>query len=219
MQNLILLAVFKSAIFDEIRNSVANVTTYRSNGQNIMKKKMTKIKNPRTLKQRKQRTHFPTLVELADVFTQAIALGLVSRPVRLTAANYFAQLNKKTVSVDDKLEVTIDYSAIQISKGKRAMPEEITTTLDAEKRELTVELVAEEFVNHAADDDEFYCFVLEKKRKKTKLFKLGQRSSLTPSPLVLPGKWDISAENLAIYVFCVSQDGKRASNSVYLNVV
>lgn len=213
------MAIFKSTAFSSIRKSFGNLTTYRSKGQNIVKEKMTEIKNPRTLKQCKQRTHFPTLVDLADVFTQAIALGLVSRPVILTAENYFAQLNKKSVTVDDKLEVTIDYSAIQISKGKRAMPEEITATLDSEKGELTVELVAEEFVSHAADDDEFYCFVLEKMRKKAKLFKLGQRSSLTPTPLVLPGKWDFSADNLAIYVFCVSQDGKRASNSVYLQVV
>ncbi|MDE7074468.1 MAG: hypothetical protein K2O69_05370 [Odoribacter sp.] len=207
-----------STAFIEMSKSFGNLTTYKLKGQNIVRRKVTKVANPKTLKQLQQRLRFALSNKLADCFLQAIVLGLVDRKACLSAANYFVSLNKDVVTVSKELEATIDFPAIVVAKGNRAMPEGITLTHNAETGAFTVEVEAEEFMSHAADDDEFFCYVCERTKLKGKLFSLGERGTLTTSTLNLPQKWDTSPENLAFYVFCVAKDRKRASNSVYLTV-
>lgn len=208
----------KSTAFTEMSKSFGNLTTCQLNGQTIVKKKVTKVKNPKTLKQLQQRRRFALSNELADCFLQAIVLGLVNREAKLSAENYFVSLNKNVVTVDEELKAIIDFPAIIIAKGNRAMPEGITLTHNAETGEFTVEVEAEEFISHAANDDEFFCYVCERTKLKGKLFLLGERGTLTTSTLKLPQKWDVSPENLAFYVFCAAKDHKRVSKSMYLPV-
>lgn len=213
MNILILMAIFQSTAFSKLRNSFGNLTTYRSKGQNIVKEKVTEIKNPKTLKQQKQRTLFHMLVKLTEILSQPIALGLINKEEKQTPANYFVRLNKEAVTVDDKLQVTVDYENLCISKGLRAMPD-ISAILNTEERSLEIQVETESFESHAADDDEFFCCVVEKAMMKSKLFLLGERSELSSKSLQLPEAWEVSKANLVVYVFCVSKDRTRPGNSV-----
>lgn len=198
--------------------SFGNLTTYRLKGQTIVRKKVTEVRNPKTLKQQQQRQRFAVTNELANSFMQAIELGLANKEAKLSVANYFVRLNKDAVIINEQLEVTIDYAAIIVAKGNRAMPEDITLTHDAEMGTFTVEVPQEEFTTHAAADDEFFCYVCERTKLRGKLFPLGERSTLTSKAINLPAKWDSSPDKLAFYVFCVSKDRKRVSKSEYLTV-
>ncbi len=213
---LVCMAIFQSTAFSKMRKSFGNLTTYRSKGKNIVKEKVTEVSNPKTLPQRKQRTKFPALVELSGVLSQALSLGFASRPKDYTPENYFVHLNKEAMSAGDDLEVMVDYEALVLSKGNRALPSEMSVSADAESHSLTFTIGMEEFVVHSALDDEFYATVLEKEKMQAKVFLLGTRAEVSEHVANLPASWDM--EQLEVYVFVVSKTHKKASKTVYLTV-
>ena len=216
---LILMAIFDSTAFSRLRKSFGNLTTCQHKGQNIVKGEVTQMTNPKTLPQQQQRKKFPSLVELSSIFSPAIALGLKgSKLTKHTVENYFVHLNKENVKVDDGLVVDIDFEHLVVSTGNRAIPDEVPATLEAEERMLTLTFEeGDEILVHSADDDEFYCCVVEKTLLRVKTMRIGKRSELTGSQnLTFPKKWNVSADNLAVYLFCTDKTGKKASKTLYV---
>lgn len=212
------MAKFDSTAFTRVYDSFGNLTVYHANGIDILKKKVTKIKNPRTLGQLKQRCRFVVINNLAYALERAIAIGLAGKPVEMSVVNYFAHINKDAVRVTDELEPEVVFSNLLVAKGNRAMPDEITLTHDVEKGSFTLAMEMDEFLPHAAADDQFYCCAYEKAKGRCRLISLGERAKLDSLTFNLPDKWDVAPENLAFYVFCVSKDHKRAGTSVYVTV-
>lgn len=218
---LILMAIFNSTIFDELHNSIGNATTCVHKGQNVVKKKVTNPKNPQSAGQQQQRKKFPSLVKLSKLFRPAITLGLKgAKLTKHTERNYFVHLNKGNMTVDDGLVVSIDFEQLVLSKGSRALPDEVTATLDTEERmvTLTFEGEEEEFIPDAAGDDMFYCCLMEKTKLKMKMVSLGARSELAgnTNSVTLSSHWEVSADNIAVYLFCTDKTGKIASDTLYV---
>lgn len=221
---LVLMAIFESTAFSKLRKSFGNLTTCRHKGQNVLKEKVTTIQDPDTLPQQMQRKRFPSLVELSALFSPAIKIGLkYAKETKHTEENYFVHVNKGNVTVDNGLVSSIDFENLVLSKGNRTMPSQVSAVPDGESNVLTLtfnEMKQGEYVAHAADDDVFYCCAVEKKRYILKMEKLGTRSELseTPGKLVLPDTWEVSAENIAVYLFCTDKSGRKASRTLYLPI-
>ena len=211
------MAIFTSVIFEEISQSIGNSTTCMLKGQNILRKKATKVTNPKTLPQRKQRKVFPEMVEWSFALSAVLQVGLPSCPRKCTPENYFLTLNKQVAVADDDLSVAIDYSKLVISAGCRALPETANVTADAEARTLTfVFTEAEGYVAHSADDDLYYAVALETEKRRVKMEQLGARSGLESPMMSVPASWNMEA--LEVFVFVTSKDGKKASKTLYLPV-
>lgn len=210
------MAIFKSTAFSRVRKSFGNLTTCQVNGMNVLKEKVDQVKNPKTLKQRKQRKRFPTLVELAGIFAEALGVGLVKRPSNNSPANYFIHLNHEAVEVTDELEKVVKYEKLILSQGNRMLPLRMSVTKDAEIGTLTFTIPLREFTVHSAPDDVFYATVLEKALLQTDFVKLGTRNKDISYTWTLPEDWEM--EELEVYVFVVSADGKKASQTVHMKV-
>lgn len=204
------MAIFKSTAFSKLEKSFGNLTACRSRGQYIVKEKVSKVHNPKTIPQQMQRKRMAKLVELCELFDPAIAIGYPSRPATHSIDNQFLHLNQQAVEVSEKLVVTVDYEKIIVAKGNRKLPD-ITVTADSENNQLTFTAIAEKFARHAADDDRFYAAILEQNRMKLKVFPLNERESTEPAVVEIPNGWNV--ENMTIYVFALSKDGKQASRS------
>ena len=63
-------------------------------------------------------------------------------------------------------------------------------------------------------EDSVQAFVVNGARDDAKLYALGTRADSEPVPVTLPSKWD--TEGLAVYVFVLSPDKRKASGTVYL---
>lgn len=209
------MAIFHSTVCKKLRKSFGTVTACRLMGQNILRDKVTDVRNPRTLPQRQQRERMKTLVELAAVFAQPTTLGFPQRPQKQNPDNQFVQLNMGAVEVSDELEVTVNYEQILVSKGNRALPE-VDVTLDTENSVLQFTLAEEDVLRHAADDDMLYTVLLEQKLKRAKLFPVCKRKGAETTTINLPAKWD--ASQLLVYVFMLSKDRQNASVSKCLDV-
>ena len=211
------MAIFNSVIFEDMNKSIGNATTCILKGQNVARKKATKVSNPRTLPQRKQRKVFPEMVEWSYALSAVLQVGLPSCPRKCTPENYFLTLNKQVAVADDDLSVAIDYSKLVISAGCRALPETASVTADADSHSLTFSFTEEEgYVAHSASNDLFYAVVLETEKLKAKMEQLGERSGLDSAMMTIPASWNMEA--LEVFVIVTTQDGKKASKTLYLTI-
>lgn len=213
--NIIAMTIVESPVFSTLKKSYGTVTLYGLNGQNIMRERKVDARNPRTLPQQKQRKKFPTLVELSALVSAAAAIGFPNCPQKCSPGNYFVSLNKGAVTVNDDLEAAIDYSKLILSKGCRAVAKQIEVTADAASHMLAFSITeAQGIVSHSNGDDIYYAVIIETDLQEMAMQALGERESLDAPTMNLPDTWDMNS--LAIYVFTTSQNGKRASKTVYL---
>ena len=184
------MAKFRSTIFCELSKSMADNTFYRSRGQNIVRTKIDK-NTSKTLKQQMQREKMKEVFKLSDTLLDVSDVGFPGREIRLTASNAFTRANSKAVTVTKELEVTVAHS-------------------------LTITYEAEEFGRRAEGSDTVYAAVLEKSLMRAKLYTLGERQASDPAVVAIPQSW--AMENLEVYVFVVSANGREASDSIHLTL-
>lgn len=207
------MSIFKSLLFKELRKSAADDTFCRSRGRNILKSKISR-NGSKTLLQQKQRRRMTALEELSRVYAPAVQCGFPTRATERTVYNEFIAVNKAAVTVDDELQVTVDYSRIACSKGIRMIPE-VTVELDVEKNELTFTCEVDTLNGtDAEEDDMIYALLAEKERKQSKLCALGTRKECASKTVQIPKKWN--KDNLEIYAFVLSANKRKASPTVYL---
>lgn len=207
------MSIFKSLLFKELRKSAADDTFCRSRGRNILKSKVSR-NGSKTFLQQKQRRKMKALEELSRIYAPAVQCGFPTRATERTVYNEFIAVNKAAVTVDDELQVTVDYSRIACSKGIRMIPE-VTVELDAEKNELTFTCEVDTLNGtDAEEDDVIHALLVEKERKQSKLCALGTRKECASKTVQIPKKWN--KDNLEIYAFVLSANKRKASPTVYL---
>lgn len=209
------MAIFESTAFTRLRKSFGNLTTCFSRGQNIVRNKVTQVRNPRTPKQLHQRKIWSVLATLCEPFAEAIYLGFPERPVKETPNNAFMKANAEAIEVDEQLEATINYEKLVCSRGSISTAN-VTATLNAGEKQLTFTHEPQTYGKRAEADDQLYAAVYEKDRQQLLLCKLGTRSSTTPATVSLPDRWNPAA--LEVYTFVVTANGQRASATEYLTV-
>ena len=74
------MAIYRSAIFNELRKKLANTVMYKLESQGIMRSAPGKIKNPRTPEQLTQRAKISLLGDLGRRFAPIIKEGFRERP-------------------------------------------------------------------------------------------------------------------------------------------
>lgn len=209
------MAIFKSTVFSRLRKSFGNATTCFSRGQNILKEKVTMIRNPRTPKQLSQRGKMKVLVELSRIFGGVLKLGFPERPVTETAYNSFIRKNMQAVEISDELECTVNYEKLICSDGTIA-DAKVAVTTDASKHQLTFTHQVAGFGALTQPTDRIYAVVLAKNEKKLELADLGMRNAKEPVVVTLTEISD--TEGLAVYAFVVSENGQKASATQYVTI-
>lgn len=206
-----------TSIAEEMRKSVGNQTFCTLNGQRIARKKIKK-NNSRTIRQQIQRKRFAVEKDLEVLFADALAIGFPGRPRTHQTWNAFsaANLNERVIEVDDDLVATVNFEEIVCAKGRLRLPDHVSITHDTENNALAFTVTAEGNGAGRKDDDEVYALVVEKMALDSLLVNLGQRGDGGMASVDLKSGWE--AANLAVYLFVVSADGRKASNSQYVVV-
>lgn len=208
-------AIFKMPFMHRLTQSMAENTYYRSRGKNIVKVKID-TNNSRTLKQQQQRAKMRTLIPLCKALNTPIHAGFPERSTDFSAWNAFVSLNVGHVSVTEDLEATVDYENLLVAEGSLEMLEDITVTADAETHSLLFSHAAEDYGYGSEPTDVLHAVVLEKGLMRSRMFTLNTRSESEPVSVEIPEKWDM--ENLEVYVFFLSEDGRKASDSRHVTL-
>ena len=209
-------AIFESTpITENVRKSISNQTFYTMKGLNIARKKNGK-NSSKTQAQMVQRTRWTKVLDLEALFEPASQIGFPRRKTTETYHNAFmsANTNAEAVSVSEDLEVTVNYPEILCAQGRLKLPRSLSVSADAETRTLTFTHAAEGNGCRRYANDQLYALVVETTLEDSELYELGTRSESEPVAATLPEDWDM--DSLAIYVFATTADGKKASNSKYL---
>lgn len=209
------MGIYKpTAIAGRTKNSVDQLTFCHSRGRNVVRTKIDKNKSKTPLQQ-KQRKLWAELQKLDAIFDEAVLVGFPSRANYLTAHNAFVKANVTAVQVSEELEATVDYTKIVCSQGRLKVPT-VSVTADAEQGQLTFTHKQERYGKRHKADDQLFAMVVDKTLGEGELFKLDTRKDKDPVVVKLPEEWTM--DDIVVYVFALSANGRMASNSKYVKV-
>ena len=208
-----------TAISRKQRNSVGDQTFCQWRGTNVVKQKIQENKS-NTPAQQQQRKRWSKGVDIEVLFEAAYTIGFPGRKRIHSPANAFSSENMKkekgVFTTEEDGTVTVDYSLITCAKGRLRLPAEINVSYETENNSLTFSITAEEAGVRRNTTDIVYALVVETEMFDSELMELGTRGEGGIKTMELKSGW--SATDLAIYVFVVSEDGKKASDSRHLTV-
>jgi len=209
------MSIAQNPMTGQMKKSMANFNTYVHRGQNVVSSKAFNRKDANTEAQQLQRTSFKLI---ADVYQSLGGFAESGFPVRLekqSPYNVFVQQNLPN-ALDFSGEVpVVDYSKLQIAKGTLACVEVTSATLNAES--ITLNCLSNiDYLKASADD--MLTVLVKKKNGGLKVVR--QVRGVEENCIILVGMPGISVDNIEFaYVFVISADGKKASNSVFVEIV
>ena len=209
------MATYDSVLVGTGNQSVDNITMYSSRGQRLMRRKATKVTNPKTDKQMRQRAKLALLVSLAQGFTDVYGVGFPDPKAGATSCNDFVAANMANVTVDDDYAATMDYERLACSADKKRKRPSVTVTFAADTYNFS-QPAQDKFYGQAKPSDKVYAVLLEKALGESALVELKTRGEGGSTSFELPEGWD-SAQVMA-YAFAASADGKRTSATVNLPI-
>lgn len=210
------MAIYQAtAVARRLKKSLGEQTFCRNRGRDVVKMKVEENTSNTPLQQR-HRLAWKRKLELEELFDEASYIGFPKRPEFQTFHNAFMQANGEVVEVNESLEVTVDYTRILCAQGKLRVPKVMSVTCSADDRQLVFTHNAEKNGYKKREDDMLYAAVLEKELEELEVLELNRRSEDEAVIFQMPEDWVV--EQLAVYVFVLSKDKHKASNSVYMEV-
>lgn len=194
--------------------SMGNFTTYTLNGMNIVRSKAFKIKDPKSDKQIHMRVRMTIMAEMYKEFDAIIALGFPERDVRLSPQNMFVSVNFNTAFVMKDETPVISYPLMLLAKGSLPCVAITQAVTDAGGIKITYDAgaVSREV---KATDKIIACAMLQ----TGELLMGRQFIGHEPIGTIHLDYPSLQAEDVACcYVFVRSNDGMKASDSVYVQV-
>ena len=199
----------------KMAKSFANVNTYVHKGQNVISAKAFNRKDRNSEAQQAHRAGFKLISDMYQSIGGFINAGFPVRPERQSPNNYFMALNLPN-AIDNSGDVpVIDYSLLQISKGSLPGVEVLSATVTNGGITLDCHSCFGYGQNAVANDE---ITVLCRMKTGALYFKKQPRGSEETCQLVVPIP-SVVKENIEfVYAFLTSADGKKASNSTYVEI-
>lgn len=204
------MAIFNSALFEHLRQSFGNVVLYESRGQNVLRLKVTEIRNPRTPEQTRHRSCFGEASVLAGLLHPVAVIGFPALyPTQSRGAFISANMPILKSGEDPK---AMDYSRLICSHGKLAKP--VVEAGVEDSRSLRITSFPQPLSAHAAREDRVVIVCLETVKEDVLFFIHGTRGEKTEEIYGLPNRWKL--DNMFVYAFAIDRAGKKASDTLWV---
>lgn len=214
--DMLVLAIFRMPFMHRLTQSMADNTYVRARGKNIIKTKID-VNTSNTPPQAVQRLKMKCTIELCKALNGVIHAGFPERPADFTPWNAFTHANVEKVTVSEELEASVPYDKLLVAQGGLTPLEgNITVTADADAGTLTFTHTAEEFGYGCNPTDVIYAAVMDEVRMRSRMYKLMTREEDSTMEVTLPAGW--KTESVAVYVFALSENRRKASDSTFLEV-
>jgi len=208
------MSIAQNPVMGKMAKSFANVNTYVHKGQNVISAKSFNRKDPNTEAQQVQRTSFKLISDAWAALGGFGERGFPSRSERLSAFNVFMSLNLPN-AIDSSGEVpAVDYSLLQIAKG--SLPEVVVEQATITAAGISLQCESNVGFPKASADDVVNVLVKKAGRPLKAVQTTRGEAEQLQIDVALPG---INKEEVEfIYAFVNSADGKKASNSVFVQI-
>lgn len=205
------MAIFNSILFNKIRKSIGNITTYELNGQNIVRANSFR-RDKKSPAQLAQRARMTAVVDLAHRVIEALKVGYPA--VNLQAAiNKFVSLNIGLMHPDEACRVTYDVKSLQLSSGEH-LPPKVSAVINREKRTVIFIQEHQSLRPFAPDDDRVYGVVWGQDSPCIEVIPLRLRSE--PGEVKMELNDEMLEFPLQVYAFTVNVKRKKASTTIWL---
>lgn len=206
------MAIFESTIFERLRKSVGNVTTYTSDGRMVMRKKRADRRDKATEAQLRQRERMRVTENAWFCFSEEIMEGFCAASVK-TAFNRFVKANIMSDAVGRGLRETADWLELRVADGPLAAPS-MEAEFDGEGREVVFRWSRQPDRPGCVGTDRLFGLVVDLSGSRSVLFELGHRDLSGEKRVALPAGF--SGQLLLAYGFAKNAAGTRTSPSVGL---
>lgn len=200
---------------ESYRGRIGKISYYIRESENMARKSSSNGKVSDAPAAVAQRMKFKRLIELSKGFAPAIHLGFPQRKRGLSPANVFMSLNKGICTVEEDNTVPVDYEQLLCAQGALVEPE-VTATYSASASKIMFENTSMEDFGYCNADDKTYAVLFNTQRSVCRIIPLRERGESGSTSASLPAKWE--KDDLKVYVFATSANGKQASPSVYITL-
>ena len=209
------MSIAQNPLTGPMKKSMANFTMYTYQGMNIVRSKAFRIKDPKTEKQLNMRARMKEIAAVYRKMSPVIGQGFPEREENKSPQNMFVSANFRTafVMVDD-VQV-LSYPDMLVAKGTLQTVTITEAKIDAEV--ITLNYNARALApDLTADDEIIACALLE----SGVLLKTRQYIGYEPIGTIRLNCQDLLADEVVCcYVFVRSEDGGKASDSVYVEII
>lgn len=208
------MSIVQNPVTGKMAKSFANVNTYVHRGQNVVSAKAFNRKDSNTEAQQAQRGAFRLISGVARQLGSFLESGFPSRPEKLSAYNLFMRENiPLAIDVTDGAP-SIDYRKLIVSKG--SLINVNVTSAIVSRAVLTVDFMSNIAFENVHADDTLYLLVGVSNGGlyATKSVRGNEATGSVGLPVPNVESTDI----VFAYLFVVSADGKRSSNSAFVEI-
>lgn len=196
-------------------HSVGNVVYYLKDGENFARTKSKAPYTSNTPAQQEQKEKFSDLSQLGSVMQEVAKTGFAQRRRGLSAINAFHSMNKSCFIQTEEGKKGIDYEHLKCSRGP-LFPPAAAATLDSETSCVTFECPVMPDATNCNEDDVIYGVLLDTENGFCHLLRLCERGKGGTAEARLSIYW--KTDSLVAYAFAVSNDGRKASNTLYVPI-
>ena len=208
------MSIAESPIFGHMSKSMANFTVYTLNGKNIVRSKAFMPKDPKSKKQLAVRSRIAALGKQYRMLSPILCLGFPENSDNKTPQNMFVAANFSTAFELLDEQPVLQYPLMLISKG--SLPELSVTDAALDAQGITISYDATALLPEMTGFDEIIAFAM---MKNGALHIVKQILGFVTTGSVFLKLKDKEDEEVACcYVFVRSGDGKKSSNSVFVEV-
>jgi len=208
------MSITQNPLLGPMRKSMGNFTMYSYHGMNIVRSKAFQPKDPKSEKQLNMRSRMSRIAEMYQTFSSIIGLGFPEREERQSAQNMFVSANFKTAFVQEDNTPVISYPLMLLAKGTLPPVTITEVTTGAEGLTLNYDALAL-LPDVTATDEIIACALLI----TGELLMARQFIGHEPTGTIRLNYPALQAEEVVCcYVFVRSGDGKKASESGYVEV-
>ena len=208
------MSIADNPLTGPMRKSMGNFTMYSYNGMNIVRSKPFKVKDAKTEKQLNMRTRMTLMAEMYHAFCSIIGLGFPENSYGKSPQNMFVSANFSSAFIMKDQVPVISYPLMLVSKG--SLPIVKVTEAAVDDAGITVQYDAGLSLQDITPLDELIACARLITGELLITRQIRGYEALGTITIKYP---DLQAEEVACcYVFTRSSDGKKASDSGYVEV-
>jgi len=209
------MSIAQNPLLGPMRKSMGNFTTMSYNGMNIVRSKAFHVKRKKTEAQKCQILKMTLLAEVYRKLRGITGRGFVENSKGLSSYNKFISANFNSAFDSTGEAPVISYPLLLVSKG--TLPRIKVSGTVVESDGIRVNYASNLSLPHVSASDQIVAFAITTVGEL--LISVQVRGIEDTGSLVIPLPNVAVDEVLCCYVFARSADGKKASNSVYVELI
>jgi len=210
------MAIVQNPITGRTRKKFGSAVFSKQFGKNTLRTKPIEVSNPRTDKQKMQRSKFALMVELSRMFLSFIRIGFKQSAIGMSQFNSFMKSNIKTVITGTYPNYAIDFENLVVAKGTLTGPDGAEAAAEAGSK-ILVSWDDNTGNGDASDTDIALILVLNYDKKAMKSDITTTKRPDESCEITLPVSW--VGDNVYVYMSFMSETGNKVANSVYLATI